>query len=70
MCIFAFICDVLNDEQRMKDVPLLRKSSILKLNAIKQTLKIGEIEKPKLQFRRVCKYFTLDIRRSLQHFFH
>ena len=41
----------------MKDIPLLRKSSFLKLNVIKQSLKIGEIEKPKLQFRRVCKYF-------------
>ena len=67
MCIFAFNCDVLNDEQRMKDVPLLRKSSILKLNAIKQTLKIGEIEKPKLQFRRVCKYFTLKVTTTFFH---
>ena len=32
----------------------------MKLNAIKQSLKIGEIEKPKLQFRRVCKYFMLQ----------
>ena len=59
ICVFLhwMVNAWLNNEQRMKDVPLLRKSSILKLNAIKQSLKIGEIEKPKLQFRRVCKYF-------------
>ena len=51
----------LNDDYRMKDISQLRRSSILKLNAIKQSLKIGEIEKPKLQFRRVCKYFSLEV---------
>ena len=51
----------LNEDERMKDISQLRRSSILKLNAIKQSLKIGEIEKPKLQFRRVCKYFSLKV---------